>query len=199
LKLLIVIVCFLMTSFSWSQDTMRFYRYYRSPLNTQYFANDSTYVFPYIKDNPAVYPFDYSIKQYNLEKLFEIFPFVEENGKVIPNKQFIAKDTASWLYKFGKSKFDGLNDFNPDDNIPPALESLPDGKYMQYYAPTYYTDKDTIKKIEKQVACVFYLKNNLLEGESFWFDEYGKLYKKGSYVNGKREGEWWFEKREEEI
>jgi uncharacterized protein len=196
LKTALILLLVILTSFlSKGQDTIT--RYYRPASIFGYFAHDSTITYPYIK-NCSVYPFDYSIKQYNLEKLFEIFPFIEENGKVIPNKQFIAKDTASWLYKRGKSKFDGLNDFNPDDNIVPALDSLPDGKYMQYYAPTYYTDKDTIKKIEKQVACVFHLKNNLIHGESFWFDEIGKLYKKGTYINGKREGEWeyWFVEHE---
>jgi len=83
------------------------------------------------------------------------------------------------------------------ENIPLALDSLPDGKYVRYYNKLTYLDGDTLKFIQNKIASIHYLKNNIPEGPASWFTLDNQIgYKKGNYTNGKREGVWYYKKEE---
>ncbi|MBI1836536.1 MAG: hypothetical protein HYR91_04655 [Flavobacteriia bacterium] len=87
--------------------------------------------------------------------------------------------------------------FNPDSkigfnsNIAPALQDLKDGKYVMYYDDFEYKKNGNSIFLTKQVACIFEIKNNQLNGMSYWFSPIDqRLYKKGLYKDKNREGEW---------
>lgn len=87
--------------------------------------------------------------------------------------------------------------FTPDSkigfnsNVIPALQDLKDGKYVMYYSDFNYKKNEISSFLTKQVACIFEIKNNQLNGMSYWFSPIDqKLYKKGLYIDKNREGEW---------
>lgn len=90
-------------------------------------------------------------------------------------------------YPYGESFID----------LPPFLDSLSDGTYVQYYDALPIRDADTVKWKNKIVAAVFELKNNQSIGEVRWYYPNGLLMQKGAYNNGLRTGEWFFQQTHE--
>jgi len=78
-------------------------------------------------------------------------------------------------------------------DLPPFLDSLIDGTYVQYYDKLPIRDVDTVKWNDKVVAAIFEVKNNRPEGEVRWYYPNGLLMQTGSYKNGFREGEWFYQ------
>lgn len=77
-----------------------------------------------------------------------------------------------------------------DQNVVPALESIPDGNYIQYYRDLPYLDNNTVRYRNDVVAGVFTVKNNQLDGHAAWYTMGGMLLKSGDYLNGSRNGQW---------
>ncbi len=89
--------------------------------------------------------------------------------------------------------------YERDVDIKPCLDPIPDGTYIQYFEEFPLIDKDNkLTIIKDRVAGVFHIKNNMLEGEAVWYNFKGDILKKGSFKNGLKEGEWYFEKRQME-
>lgn len=78
-------------------------------------------------------------------------------------------------------------------DLPPFLDSLRDGMYVQFYDALPIRDVDTIKWKHAIVAAVFEVENNRPIGEVSWYYPNGLLMQKGSYTNGLRDGEWFFQ------
>lgn len=78
-------------------------------------------------------------------------------------------------------------------NLPPFLDSLRDGTYAQFYDKLPIRDVDTVKWNDMVVAAIFEVKNNRPEGEVRWYYPNGLLMQIGSYKNGLRNGEWFFQ------
>ncbi len=82
---------------------------------------------------------------------------------------------------------------NLHQNITPSIDVLPDGKYIQFYEGLFaLNDKGDIIPYEGQVAGIFYIKNNLLDGYAYWLSTAGDTIESGIYREGKREGKWTF-------
>lgn len=75
-------------------------------------------------------------------------------------------------------------------NIAPTLDSLPDGKYIQYYHAVPVIVGDTLEIKYHIPACTFELKNNLPNGKASWYYPDGLLLQEGTFKNGIREGTW---------
>lgn len=161
-------------------------------------GQDSNHVEAYMGDTFFVYPYQLKVSSTYLndnDYIIQSKYIQEEDGTVILNEKFQGKDTIE--YHFYDTFDDALNTFEGEvslyENIPPALDSLPDGKYIRYYKSLPYMDLDTLKFIRNQIASIHYLKNNIPEGNAYWFTlDKQVVYKKGNYIHGKREGIWSF-------
>lgn len=90
--------------------------------------------------------------------------------------------------------------FQENSDLTPMLDPIPDGKYVQLYDGFCLIDeKGECQFSDDRVAGYFSMKNNLLEGEATWIDLRGDTLKHGWFVNGIKEGEWKFERRELEY
>jgi antitoxin component YwqK of YwqJK toxin-antitoxin module len=79
----------------------------------------------------------------------------------------------------------------------PSLDPMPDGKYVQVFLGYFKIDKKNKIVIDTtKVAGVFTLKNNMLEGNGYWFNTVGDTLKKGKYLKGSKEGTWVIKKEE---
>lgn len=86
--------------------------------------------------------------------------------------------------------------YSYDVDLTPVLDPIPDGDYIMYFEPFCLTDsKGNCQEDAERIAARFHMKNNLLEGEAVWLNMQGDTLKKGSYVNGLKEGVWYLEKR----
>ncbi len=164
-------------------------------------AQDSLYVKDYLKGNYKIYPYKYfpnnlSYRFENFQKSYSTFAYIEnETGKIEKNPNYKYDSTQYRNIFFYDSLFflDELN-FRMEENIPPFLDSVLDGKYEMIYAPIPYKIGDTLKFLKNRIAIIFEVKNNLMNGSSYWFAPIKqRLYKKGNYQNGKKEGVWWME------
>ncbi|MCE3296287.1 MAG: hypothetical protein K0R65_2001 [Crocinitomicaceae bacterium] len=85
---------------------------------------------------------------------------------------------------------------NLHQNITPSIDVLPDGKYVQFYDALFtLNEKGDIVPYEGQVAGVFSIKNNLLDGFAYWISTTGDTIEQGNYSEGKREGKWVFRQK----
>lgn len=85
---------------------------------------------------------------------------------------------------------------NLHQNITPSIDVLPDGKYVQFYEGLFaLSDKGDVIPFEGQVAGVFYIKNNMLDGFAYWISTSGDTIERGNYSEGKREGKWMFHQK----
>lgn len=75
-------------------------------------------------------------------------------------------------------------------DITPALTTLPDGDYIQYYRDLPYVKNKVLRFKNDVVAGIFSIKNNQLEGVSYWYNAKGQLIKTGNYGLGSKTGEW---------
>lgn len=86
--------------------------------------------------------------------------------------------------------------YSLESDIIPALSTIPDGKYVQYFSGFYPMDKKGRRTLnDKQVSGYFTIKNNMLEGEALWFNVKGDTLKKGRFEKGLKVGEWYLEVR----
>lgn len=78
-----------------------------------------------------------------------------------------------------------------DNDVPPALHALPDGKYVQYFEQYYTLDKKGVVRFDKhKIAGMFELKDTKLNGSAVWFNPAGDSIKYGRFDNGSKEGKW---------
>lgn len=87
-------------------------------------------------------------------------------------------------------RFYSMN-YNTESDMVPALDKLPDGKYIQYFDRYMKFDANDRPVIEsRKIAGYFTLKNNLPEGDALWLSMTGDSAKYGKFVNGQKEGLW---------
>jgi antitoxin component YwqK of YwqJK toxin-antitoxin module len=78
-----------------------------------------------------------------------------------------------------------------DKDIIPLLNSVPDGKYVQYFDTFALILKDgKTDLVPKRISGIFNLKDNMLEGEAVWFSPAGDTLKHGYFSKGLKVGEW---------
>lgn len=110
---------------------------------------------------------------------------IESDGKADKfdkAKMKMVKDNADRFYQ---------TSYNMASDIIPALDKLPDGKYIQYFDEYMTLDKnDRAVPNKTKVAGFFQLKNNLLEGKAYWLNVIGDTVKYGEFVHGAKEGPW---------
>lgn len=76
------------------------------------------------------------------------------------------------------------------DLLPP-FENIPDGKYVQLFESFCMVDENgKYDPAAYKVAGYFTIKNNTIDGEAIWMNFSGDIVKKGTFVNGLKEGEW---------
>ena len=155
-------------------------------------AQDSLSVDFYLNQKHTVYPYPEEINNFyywNTQFQYE----QDENGLIITNKNYdsayISYTSREKQYQQIINNFIEFNDFNFD--IPPLLDSLPNGIYIRYFKSIPYNDADTIKYLKNKVSSIFHIENNILHGRVIWFSPIEQIpFKKGFYKNGKKEGEW---------
>jgi antitoxin component YwqK of YwqJK toxin-antitoxin module len=169
---------------------------------------ESYFVYPHKKSNTISWAFVLGVNKKsreNKELLFKkLFPemnleeeFVEENYKYF-EEEYLLNNSAkinskSLAYIRSNSlKFYPI-EFNLHKTVTPSLDPIPDGKYVQVYDKIFQLDsKGDLTVDENQVASVFEIKNNLIEGFSYSLSPNGDTIEKGNYKNGKRIGSWEF-------
>lgn len=171
------------------------------------FTQDSTHVSDFLKDEYKVFDLENNLNE-NISDYYLTTPYIETaEGVIVKNEKYDAVTDSMYtedatlddLFYYQTIRKASKNvDFN--DNIPPVLDVLPDGKYIQYYAPLAYRDEDTLKFIRNKISAVFYVKNNKVNGPAYWFlfDDQ-TLFKTGSYLDGVRVGKWKMELFSEET
>ncbi len=84
-----------------------------------------------------------------------------------------------------------------EQDITPTLEPLPDGDYVQFYRDIPYVDKENVLRYHNdQVAAVFTLKNNQLNGFACWLTTLGDTIKAGHFQDGLKTGKWFYNEYE---
>ena len=92
------------------------------------------------------------------------------------------------------------NRYTLENDIIPCLDEIPDGKYIQYFKDYYPMGQNgKIVYEEKCVAGIFFIKNNLLDGEAIWYNVKGDVLKKGRFEKGLKVGKWLLETRKVEY
>lgn len=171
-------------------------------------AQDSSHVDTYMRDAFFVYPYKLILNTYTDDDEYSAhFKYIQEDdGRVILNENFQGKDSISNHHYhtfddvFRNIRYTHQSAFSRGENIPPALDPLPDGKYIRYYKNIPYMDLDTLKFIRNRIASIHYLKNNIPEGVAYWFTiDKQVVYKNGNYTHGKREGTWSFYRERNNI
>lgn len=164
-------------------------------------TQDSLYVNYYLKGEITVYPyrFNTSSLNYKFENYQKMYPsflyFQNERGEIVNNEILqIDLNVVNEINSYDSLKLLDETKFYLLENIPPFLDTVTDGKYKMFYNPIPYQDGDTLKFLRNQIAIIYEVKNNLINGESHWFTPFSqRLYKQGKYVNSKKEGSWWME------
>lgn len=78
-----------------------------------------------------------------------------------------------------------------EKDIVPALEKLPDGKYIQFFDGYFvFNQKGELVPDSTKIAGYFNLKNNLLDGQAHWLNTIGDTVKYGSFKDGLKTGIW---------
>lgn len=98
------------------------------------------------------------------------------------------KQMVEILEKYSYFMVTADNSLNVDPT--PALVSLPDGKYIQYYRDIPYIKNRVLRYRNDIVAGVFEIKNNMLEGPSTWYMPNGQVVRTGNYHLGEKSGTW---------
>jgi antitoxin component YwqK of YwqJK toxin-antitoxin module len=147
-----------------------------------------THVLPYLSNTIVAYeptpsdcPFKQEIDSINGEKI------------VVPNPLFDAKSLTPLFQKNNPYCYLAYPYESSSVDLPPFLDSLNDGIYVQLYDKLPIRDNDTVKWKDSIVAAIFEVKNNRPIGEVSWYYPNGLLMQKGSYTNGLRNGEWFFQ------
>jgi uncharacterized protein len=159
----------------------------------------SFHVSNYLKEGCSVFPFQEKLTIDNYESIKSKPKFIQKRNTIELNPDWDSVKnnninfTFSSLYTLRKLfRSDMLPHF--DENIPPSIDSLKDGLYVQYFEPLIYIDGDTLKFEENRVAKLFSVRDNLIQGEAIWFTPLEQMkYKWGTFSQGQREGEWKFD------
>ena len=94
------------------------------------------------------------------------------------------------LIKANSSRFYQTN-YIFEKDIVPALEKLPDGKYIQFFDKYFtFNQKGEFTVDSNKIAGYFYLKKNLLDGNACWLNTVGDTVKFGVFQNGLKVGVW---------
>lgn len=144
---------------------------------SQLLSQDSLSVSTYMSNDLKIYPIKVSINIF--DKVFG------DNDLDSILKYCNVCDSSDYIqHVFQDDSKIGFN-----SNIIPALEYLENGKYIMYYENIPLINQNSI--LSNQIACIFEIKNNEPNGMSYWFSPIEqKLFKKGAYLNGDREGVW---------
>lgn len=82
-------------------------------------------------------------------------------------------------------------EYDHNKDVLPPFGNIPDGKYVQLFEEFCLVDEDGKCNPEAyQIAGYFTIKNKVIDGEAVWLDFKGDTLKKGSFINGLKEGEW---------
>ena len=185
MRFVFIMLCLIATFFSFSQA-------------------DSLHVSRFLPKKFGVYPYKAEItkSEYELNKELQKYPYMEdESGKVSRNPNYVDS-----LKKYRLKNFNALFQLNLsfetiykhndlfNEEIPPFIDTVPDGIYVRYFKAYPYTDEDTIKFDKYRISTIFSIKNNIAEGMSYWFILNDQLcYKYGNYESGKKMGVWKFD------
>ncbi len=198
---------------------------YAQEIDTLEISGEQFFVYPFEIEVNAHSHYRNAQKQSGLndELSYEFFRkmAIEETGEAISKKEFkklkrqINRFQSSYskkLFKNNENKYLNSRKFlkairkNPypflqqrfqiNSDLTPMLDPIPDGKYVQFYEDFCLIDeKGECQWASDRIAGYFTMKNNLLEGEATWVDLHGDTLKHGWFVNGIKEGEWKFERR----
>lgn len=106
-------------------------------------------------------------------------------GEERPQKKSISKIIRK------NSDYFFSNHYVMEVDITPALDPLPDGKYVQFYSGYFkFNAKDQRVFDDQKVAGYFEIKNNVLHGDAYWLNTLGDTVKFGKFHEGKKEGSW---------
>lgn len=107
------------------------------------------------------------------------------------NRSKIKKKYKKLVRKQASSLFSTSMHYNT--TITPSMDPIPDGKYVQFYKKIFNLEANgDIIPDTTHVAGVFQLKNNLLDGFSYWLSTSGDTIEQGYFSEGKRVGKWLF-------
>jgi antitoxin component YwqK of YwqJK toxin-antitoxin module len=178
-------------------------------LNLCFSQTDSLHVSRFLPAKYGEYPFTADIEHLTyvwsitgeepeIKTQTKSYPFIyDATSKVIPNSEFVAAYKKYRLQNFNavyKSGF-SIPNFNAyrlfEENIPPFIDSVPDGVYVRYYKDYPYADGDTLKFYKNRIATIFSVKNQYIDGNAYWFTlDKQQVYKSGKYEKGIRKGQW---------
>ncbi|ASS47862.1 MAG: hypothetical protein A3D31_18450 [Candidatus Fluviicola riflensis] len=84
-----------------------------------------------------------------------------------------------------------VQDIDQNRDLVPAVQNLPNGKYIQYFEPvlSYHGWKKS-SELPTRVAAIFELKNNLPENEFTRFNYKGDTVRHGYFTDGLKERQW---------
>jgi len=75
--------------------------------------------------------------------------------------------------------------------IPPYVQTLPDGKYVQYFEAFASLDKPAVSRVDStRVACLFELKSDNLDGQFIRLEMNGDTLAQGAFAGGFMDGYW---------
>lgn len=138
------------------------------------------------------YEFDVQKQSFDKEELKELKSDIRKDKR--RHSQFLSIHHKGYKYKKAIRKnyaYFFQPDYSLEQDVVPSLDSLPDGKYVQYFEDFIIGDLEGNIIIEKnKIAGIFSIKNNLLEGKAIWLDIQGDTLKQGTFHNGVKEGEW---------
>ena len=182
MRFVFIILCLIATFFSFSQA-------------------DSLHVSRYLPKKFGVYPYKGEItkSEYELNEELKKYPYMQDElGKVSRNPNYIDS-----LKKYRLKNFNALFQLNLsfetiykhndlfNEEIPPFIDTVPDGIYVRYFNAYPYPDVDTIKFDKNRIYSIFSIKNNVSDGMSYWFTPDSQLlYKQGGYQNAMRINSW---------
>ena len=167
--------------------------------NLSFSQTDSLHVSRFLPEKFSVYPFKAMCDENRdlIEKELVNYKFIQnEVGKIVLNSRFTSNGVKSNPDKINSFGLGIASENLLKENVPPLIDSLPDGFVVQYYQPIGYADGDTIKFDTTRIAFIYQIRNNVSDGMSYWFtpDEQ-LLYKQGEYCDANRINNWWATER----
>jgi len=129
----------------------------------------------------------YNGKQYYIYPyVLEAEPSYEEPKRSLFRKNYDYTEVAPMDYVY-----DGYYNANSND-IPPVLDSLPEGEYLLLQNPTITKKMRKKKQTPPQIVrAIFSVKRGLLNGHAVFYPNYDtNRTKEGDFLNGTKTGEW---------
>lgn len=209
---LLLVHLFVLTSTSWGfsqrilQDTLNNEVLYVYP-----FGNDISVHSNYYLAEKKISRNRYTFKQYYINVFGENYNKKEfRRSKRLLALNSFSKRNKNTQASYFNGKFKKAVRANPypllenryslENDIIPCLDEIPNGKYVQYFKDYYPLGKNgKIDYEEKCIAGIFFIKNNLLDGEAIWYNVKGDVLKKGQFEKGLKVGKWLLETRKVEY